>query len=109
MTGSIMTDKSDGTFTAESYAKQIEHPIIARRKQRLKSISAFLLQKKTKWESDTNQLLRQKKLDNPEELWSFFKRLSREPNKIPIEKSKLYDHFKYLNNALEAAQVNEYE
>ena len=36
----------------------------------------------------------------------FFKRLSREPNNIPIEKSKLYDHFKYLNNALEASQIS---
>ena len=104
-----MTAKSDGAFTAESHGKQIEHPVLARGKQRLKNISAFLLQKKTKWESDTNQLLRQKEPDNPKKCWSFFKRLSGELDNIPIEKSNLYNHFKYLNKALEAAQVNEYE
>ena len=46
-----------------------------------------------------------RKNDKPKENWSFFKRLSKELNNIPIEKSKLYDHFKYLNNALEAPQV----
>ena len=64
----------------------------------------FLLQKKSKWDSDTNQLLRQKKLDNPKEYWSFFSRLSRELNNIPIEEFELYDHLKYLINALEAPQ-----
>ena len=66
------------------------------RKAAANEYKLFLLQKKSKWDFDTNQLLRQKKLDNPKEYWSFFKRLSRELNNIPIEKSKLYDHFKYL-------------
>ena len=68
-------------------------------------IKLSLLHKKSKWNSDTNQLLRQKKVENPKEFWSFFRRLSRELNKIPIEKSKLYDHFKYLNNAFAAPHV----
>ena len=75
------------------------------RKAAAKEYKLFLLQKKSKWDSDTNQLLRQKKLDNSKEYWSFFKRLSRKLNNIPIEKTKLYDHFKYLNNALEAPKV----
>ena len=64
----------------------------------------FLLQNKSKWESDINELLRQKKLDNSKEYWSFFKRLSRKQSNFPNEKSKLYDHFKYLKNASETQQ-----
>ena len=75
------------------------------RKAAAKEYKLVLLQKKSKkskWGFDTVKLQRQKKLDNSKEYWSFFKRLSRELNSIPIQKSKLYDHFKYLNNALEA-------
>ena len=61
-----------------------------------------MLQKRSKWESDTNELLRQKKSRQPERIF-FFKRVKR--NSIPREKSKLYDQFKYLNNAVEAPQI----
>ena len=91
--------KANKTYEANKLPNHCE------RKAAAKEYKLFLLQKKSKWDSDTNQLLRQKKLDNPKEYWSFFKRLSRELNNIPIGKSKLYDHFKYLNNALEAPQV----
>ena len=74
------------------------------RKAAAKEYKLFLLQKKSKRDSDTNQPLRQKNFDNLKEYWSFFKRLSRELNNIPVNKSKLYDHFKCLNNALEAPQ-----
>ena len=75
------------------------------RKAAAKEYKLFLLQKKSEWDSDTNQLLCQKILYNPKEYWYFFKRLSRELNNNPIEKSKLYDHYKYLNKAREAPQV----
>ena len=56
--------------------------------------------------SDTNhQLLRQKNLTTRKCI-GFFSKDSRKLNNILIGKSKLYDHFKYLNNALEAPQVS---
>ena len=61
----------------------------AKGKQRLRTISCFCCKRKNKCESDTNQLLHLKKLDNPKEYWSSFKRLSRELDNIPIAKSKL--------------------
>ena len=65
----------------------------------------FLLRKKSIWESKTNELLRQKKNINPKEQWSFFNTLVRKENKIPIEKSELFEHFKNLNDASKCSNI----
>ena len=65
-----------------------------------------MLQRKSKWESDSNEFLRQKKLDNPPEYWSFFETLPKKQSNIPSEKSKLYDYFNYLNNAFKTQETS---
>ena len=65
----------------------------------------FLLREKSIWESKTNELFRQKKNINPKEYWSFFNTLVRKENKIPIEKSELFEHFKNLNDASKCSNI----
>ena len=47
---------------------------------------------------DTNSILRRKKSENPNRSWGFFKQLDSKDERIPIEKPKLYNHFKILNS-----------
>ena len=49
--------------------------------------------------------MRQKKNINPKEYWSFFNKLVRKENKIPIKRSELFEHFKNLNDASKCSNI----
>ena len=74
------------------------------KKTAAKEYKMFLLRKKSILESKTNELLRQKKNINPKEYWSFFNTLVRK-EKIPIEKSELFEYFKNLNDASKCSNI----
>ena len=94
-----MTAKTDRAYTIEKYARQIKRLTIARRKAAAKRNLLFLLQKRSKKESDINEFLPQKEPDNPKKNWFLFKRHSRKQSRLPSQKSQLYDHSKYLSKS----------
>ena len=63
------------------------------------------MRKKSTWEFKTNELLGQKKNNNPKEYGSFFKTFVRKENHIPVEKSDLFEHFKNLNDASKCSNI----
>ena len=66
----------------------------------------FLLGQKRKiWLAGTNLNLRRKKSENPKSYWAFFKKLDRKDERIPIEITKMYNHFKSLNSTNVCSQI----
>ena len=76
-----------------------------KKKAATKEYKLFLPRKESNWEFKINELLGQKKNNNPKEYWSCFKTLVRKENYIPIEKSELFEQFKNLNDASKCSNI----
>ena len=75
------------------------------RKAAFREYKYFLRQKRRNWIVDTNSNLRRKKSENPKSYWSFFKKLDSKDKRIPIELTKMYNHFKNLNSTNVCSQT----
>ena len=75
------------------------------RKTAFRDYKDLLIRKRKFWMVDTNSNLRRKQSENPKSFWSFFRKLDRKDERISIEITKMYNHFKSLSSTNVCSQI----